>query len=112
MTTDTPHPDRDSLAAGTTAADGAVTVPAIVLDGTATAIDGSSSAPASADVVRLVHDLRQPLGVLIGYINLMLDHPAEFDEADRTAMLGEMRTAAERLDGMLHGMVASDDDMS
>lgn len=110
MTTDTPHPDRGPLAAGTTAADGAVTVPAIVLDGNA--VHDGNAAAASADVVRLVHDLRQPLGVLIGYINLMLDHPAEFDEADRTAMLGEMRTAAARLDGMLHGMVASDDDMS
>lgn len=87
-----------------------MTVPAIVLDGNA--VHDGNAAAASADVVRLVHDLRQPLGVLIGYINLMLDHPAEFDEADRTAMLGEMRTAAARLDGMLHGMVASDDDMS
>jgi signal transduction histidine kinase len=70
-----------------------------------------STAAANGDMVRLVHDLRQPLGVLIGYINLLLDHPGEFGDDDRTAMLGEMRTAAARLDGMLHGMVASDDEM-
>lgn len=99
MTIETPHPDRG-------------TEP----DGRSTAgPDVGTAAPVTAtngDVVRLVHDLRQPLGVLIGYINLLLDHPGEFGDDDRTAMLGEMRTAAARLDGMLHGMVASDDDMS
>lgn len=99
MTIETPHPDRG------TEPDGAVIAER---DMHAT----QSTAAANGDVVRLVHDLRQPLGVLIGYINLLLDHPGEFCDDDRMAMLGEMRTAAARLDGMLHGMVASDDDMS
>ncbi len=64
-----------------------------------------------ATVARIVHDLRQPLGVIIGYIDLLLDHPDEFNAGDRTAMLAEIRVAAARLDAMMHGMVASESEM-
>jgi signal transduction histidine kinase len=106
MTIETPHPDRGSGPEDASTAD-------LDMSTAQSAAQRAvqSTAAANGDMVRLVHDLRQPLGVLIGYINLLLDHPGEFGDDDRTAMLGEMRTAAARLDGMLHGMVASDDEM-
>jgi signal transduction histidine kinase len=60
--------------------------------------------PASAATFDLLarsvtHELRQPLSLIVGYAELLATRP--FDEAERAALLAELRGAAARLAGSL-----------
>jgi PAS domain S-box-containing protein len=57
-------------------------------------------------VAMLSHDVRQPLGVITGYISTLIEHWDDLDDARRQDFLGRVSGAAQRMSSLVEDILA------